>query len=83
MLTSVFNSEKAIAINIQIVRVFTKMREMLLEHKDILLQVEKIEKRLVGHDNDIFTLFQYLKQLLNPPVQTRPRIGFKRQNQQE
>jgi hypothetical protein len=67
MLSSVLNSETAITVNIQIIRVFTKMREMLLTHKDILLQLEKIEKKLAGHDEDITLIFQYLKQLLNPP----------------
>jgi len=44
MLSSVLNSERAIRVNIQIIRVFTRMREMIMTHKDILLQLEKIEK---------------------------------------
>lgn len=67
MLASVLNSETAIRVNIQIIRVFTKMREMLLTHKDILLQLEKMEKKLTSHDDDIALIFEYLKQLLNPP----------------
>ena len=82
MLASVLNSERAIEMNIQIVRVFTKIREMLLAHKDILLQLEKIEKKLTGHDEDISLIFQYLKQLLNPPSLPRQRIGFKRKDEQ-
>ena len=82
MLASVLNSERAIEMNIQIVRVFTKIREMLLAHKDILLQLEKIEKKLTGHDEDISLIFQYLKQLLNPPSPPRQRIGFKRKDEQ-
>lgn len=46
MLSSVLNSEKAIGVNIQIVRIFTKMREMLLTHKDILLQLEDMKNLL-------------------------------------
>ena len=61
MLSSVLNSETAIAVNIQIIRVFTRMRELLLTHKDILLQLEKIEKKLTSHDEDIALIFQYLK----------------------
>jgi len=66
MLSSVLNSETAIRVNIQIIRVFTKMREMLMTHKDILLQLEKMEKKLTGHDESINLIFQYLKKLLNP-----------------
>ena len=83
MLASVLNSERAIEMNIQIVRVFTKIREMLLAHKDILLQLEKIEKKLAGHDEDITLIFGYLKQLLNPPLSPRRKIGFKRNSEEE
>src|SRR6266513_1915183 len=81
MLASILNSDRAIEVNIQIVRVFTKMREMLLTHKDILLQLEKMERKLTGHDEDIQLIFKYLKQLLNPPQQPRKRIVFKTSNQ--
>jgi len=77
MLSSVLNSETAIAVNIQIIRVFTKMRELLSTHKDILLQLEKIENKLTRHDDDIALIFEYLKQLLNPPQSPRRKIGFK------
>jgi len=81
MLSSVLNSERAIRVNIQIIRVFTRMREMIMTHKDILLQLEKMERKLTGHDEDIQLIFKYLKQLLNPPQQPRKRIGFKTSNQ--
>ena len=82
MLSSVLNSETAIRVNIQIIRVFTKMRELLLTHKDILLQLEKMEKKLTGHDEDIALIFQYLKQLLNPPQPPRQKIGFRRKEEE-
>jgi hypothetical protein len=53
MLSCVLSSEKAIAVNIQVIRVFAKMREMLLTHKDILLKLEQIERKLAVHDEDI------------------------------
>ncbi len=81
MLSSVLNSEIAIAVNIQIIRLFTKMREMLLTHKDILLQLEKIEKKLVGHDQEILLIFHHLKQLLDPPQTARRKIGFIKQEE--
>jgi len=82
MLSGVLNSETAIRVHIQIIRVFAKMRELLLTHKDILLQLEKIEKKLTGHDEDIQLIFQYLKQLLNPPQPPRRKIGFRRKNEE-
>jgi len=82
MLSGVLNSETAIRVHIQIIRVFAKMRELLLTHKDILLQLEKIEKKLTGHDEDIQLIFQYLKQLLNPPQPPRRKIGFRRKGEE-
>lgn len=83
MLSSVLKSEIAIRVNIQIIRIFTRMREMIMTHKDILLQLEKIEKKLTGHDEDITLIFGYLKQLLNPPQSPRRKIGFKRNGEEE
>src|SRR3984885_4808381 len=48
MLSSVLNSETAIRVNIRIIRVFTKLRELLLTHKDILLKLEKLERKVAG-----------------------------------
>ena len=83
MLSCVLNSERALAVNIQVIRVFTKMREMLLTHKDILLKLEQIERKRAGHDEDIQLIFEYLKQLLNPPQEPRPRIGFRRAGERD
>ncbi len=63
MLASVLNSERAIQINIQIVRVFTRMREMLSSHKEVLHKLETMEKKLAEHDTQILVVFEYLKQL--------------------
>jgi len=83
MLSSVLNSETAIRVNIQIIRVFTRMRELLLTHKDILQQLEKMEKKLTGHDEDIQLIFEYLKKLLNPPQPPRTKIGFRRKDEKD
>ncbi len=79
MLSSILNSSAAIRVNIQIIRVFTKMRTLLMAHKDILLQLEKMEKKLSKHDDEIIIIFQYLKKLLNPPQTPRERIGFRKE----
>ncbi len=82
MLSSVLKSETAIRVNIQIIRVFTRMKEMIMTHKDILLQLERMEPKLAGYDEDIKLIFKYLKQLLTPSQQPpRQRIGFKRKDE--
>jgi hypothetical protein len=83
MLSSVLNSARAIKVNIQIIRIFTRMREMLLTHKGILLKLEQLESKVTGHDEDIQLIFTYLKQLLNPPQDPRPRVGFRRKDEQD
>ena len=83
MLSGVLNSDIAIQVHIQIIRVFAKMRELLLNHKEILLQLEKIEKKLTGHDEDIALIFQYLKNLFNPEQTKRRRIGFRRREEND
>ena len=84
MLSSVLNSSIAIQVNIQIIRIFTKMREMLLTHKDILLKLEKLEKEMIEikadsteTKRDVAVIFKTLKQLIQQPVEKRRRIGFK------
>lgn len=63
MLANVLNSDRSIQASIRIVEIYIKMREMLLTHKDILIRLEKIEHTLVGHDDKIMLIFEYLKQL--------------------
>jgi ORF6N domain len=82
MLASVLNSERAIIVNIQIVRIFNKMREMITLHKDLLLEMQKINNKLTGHDDKILLVFEYLKQFEQSKIQeseqqSRPKIGFK------
>jgi hypothetical protein len=73
----VLNSDRAIEVNVQIVRIFTRMREMLLTNKDILLKLEKLETKAVRHGGDITLIFKYLKELLNPPTEPMRKIGFR------
>jgi phage regulator Rha-like protein len=81
MLSSVLNSERAIQVNIRIIRVFTRMRELLVTHKDILHKLEQVEQRISLHDEDIGTLFDHIRELLTPvaePAAPRLRIGYKK-----
>ena len=78
MLSSVLNSNVAINVNIQIIRVFTKMREMLLTHRDLLFQMEEIKKTISGQDEKIELIFNYLQQFIKEQETTRVPIGFRR-----
>jgi phage regulator Rha-like protein len=76
MLANVLRSEQAIAVSIHIIRVFTRMRELLRSHKDLLLKIEQLEPQVQGHDQEIPVIFDHLKHLLAaPPPAPRPRIG--------
>jgi ORF6N domain len=79
MLSSVLNSKIAIEVNIRIIRVFTKMREFALTHKEILLQLSKLEKEVKGNSKDIENIFLVLKELVEKQSKPEPRnkIGFK------
>jgi hypothetical protein len=79
MLSSILNSKTAIEVNIRIIRVFTKMREYALTHKEILLQLSKLEKEVKGNSKDIENIFMVLKELLEKETKPMPRnkIGFK------
>ena len=57
MLSCVLNSERAIEVNIRVIRIFTKLREMLLTHKDIQLKLEQLEKQLMQNSNDVKEYF--------------------------
>ena len=83
MLSCILNSTSAIAINIQIIRIFTRLREMVTAHKDILLKLELLEKKVTGHDENIHMIFQALKQLVSPPAAPRRRIGFRRNEEDD
>ncbi len=81
MLSSVLNSERAIKVNIQIMRIFTKMREIAMTHKDVLLKLEQLERKFEKHDEDILAIFDTIKAILSPAKEPRRLIGFKRDDE--
>ena len=87
MLSSVLNSDRAIMVNIQIIRVFTKMRELLETHKEILKRLEVLQQKETEQDYQILLIFEYLKKLEQASKQhtkktNRKRIGFKRMEEE-
>jgi hypothetical protein len=82
-LSTVLSSERAIKVNIQIIRLFSKMRRLLLTHKDILHKLEELERNDIEHDKKIELIFEYLKQFEKAQKgeleqKDRPKIGFKK-----
>lgn len=86
MLASVLNSNRAIQINIQIVRIFNRMREMLQAHSEMIDELGQIKSQLSEHENKFLLIMEYLKQFEQAKQQeleqhNRPRIGFKKPEQ--
>jgi hypothetical protein len=75
MLSSVLNSERAIMVNIQIMRAFVQLRRMLLTNVDLRRKIEAMEKK---YDKQFVIVFQAIKQLLEPPLPSKNPIGFHR-----
>ena len=83
MLANVLKSKQAITMSIRIIEIFVRLREALLTHKDILLKLEQLERKVVQHDDAVKVIFGYLKELLEPPAIPIPPIGFKRNGDQD
>ena len=76
MLSSVLNSERAVEINIEIMRAFVRLREMLLTHKDLARKLDALERKFESHDVHIRSLFEAIRQLMMPPEPNKRKIGF-------
>ena len=83
MLSGILNSDRAIAVNIQIMRIFTKVRQMLTDNTKLRLDIEKIKKKLDNQDKNMEVVFRYLDELLEKKelqpaaIQKRTKIGYK------
>lgn len=80
MLSSVLNSERAIQVNILIMRAFTKLREILMTHKELATKIELLENKYAEHDQTIKEIFEAIKKLLASPaepVKEKRIIGFR------
>jgi len=77
MLSSVLNSERAIQVNIAIIRTFIKLREFAITHKELVVRLNELEQRVGGHDEKITLIFEAIRKLMEPPPEKpKPRIGF-------
>ncbi|MFA5311322.1 MAG: ORF6N domain-containing protein [Candidatus Omnitrophota bacterium] len=77
MLSTVLHSERAIQVNIAIMRAFVKLREVLLTHKELAKKLEELERKYQLHESDIQAIFEVIKKLLEPPPEPpKPRFGL-------
>ncbi|HET6244519.1 MAG TPA: ORF6N domain-containing protein [Bacteroidia bacterium] len=80
MLSGVLSSDRAISVNIQIMRIFTRIRQMLTDNTELRLAIEKLEKKTDNQGKNIELVFQYLDELLEKKENPKPRqqIGYKK-----
>jgi hypothetical protein len=76
MLSSVLNSDRAVLVNVAIMRAFVKVREIMATHKDLAHKIEALERKYSDHDHRIQVVFKAIKNLLEPPLAPKRRIGF-------
>jgi hypothetical protein len=76
MLSSVLNSERAVKVNIAIMRAFVKLRETLETNRELARKFSELEKRVGKHDEEIAEIIEAIRQLMAPPKKPRPEIGF-------
>lgn len=76
MLSSVLNSTRAVQVNIAIMRVFVKLREMIAMHKDLARKLADIEKK---YDSQFKVVFDAIKELMSPAIPKKGKIGFRRE----
>ncbi|MBU0574586.1 MAG: ORF6N domain-containing protein [Candidatus Margulisbacteria bacterium] len=77
MLSSVLKSERAIEVNIVIMRAFVKLRKIFGTHKELAEKLKNLESRIKDHDEEIRMIFEAIRQLMKPPDQSIKKIGFK------
>ncbi|MBP7809265.1 MAG: ORF6N domain-containing protein [Bacteroidia bacterium] len=84
MLSGILNSDRAISVNIQIMRIFARIRQMLADNTELRLEIEQIKKKVNNHDKNIEIVFSYLDELAEKydkstkeKPETKNKIGFK------
>ena len=79
MLSSVLNSERAIQVNIAIMRTFVRLKAVLSTHRELAHKLRELEQKIEKHDKDIQSIFEAIRYLMAPPEKPRRMIGFKQE----
>ena len=77
MLSSVLKSKRAVKVNIQIMRAFVKLRQILSTNKELVHKLSQLERKTEKHDAEIQAIFKAIRQLMIPPEKPKSRIGFR------
>lgn len=77
MLSSVLRSRRAVAVNIEIMRTFVRLRNLVAAHKDLAIQLAKLEQSVAIHDEQIQAILSAIRQLMTPPLSKVKQIGFR------
>jgi hypothetical protein len=77
MLSSALNSERAVQMNVLIVRAFVKLREMLASHKDLAHKMEHLERQQKEHRLQLAAVYSMVKRLMEPPRRRKRPMGFR------
>ena len=76
MLSGILNSDRAIEVNITIMRVFVRLRQMMVTHRVLAEKLGELEERIQNHDEQITDIFKVIRQLMAPPRKPKRKIGF-------
>lgn len=76
MLSSVLNSERAVQVNIAIMRAFVKLRQLISTHRELAHKFDQLDKKVSKHDHEIQAIFDAIRRLMAPPESPKRRIGF-------
>ncbi len=76
MLSSILNSERAIQVNIAIMRAFVKLRKILSSHKELAEKLKQLERKVESHDFEIKRIFDAIRRLMEPEKEEKKKIGF-------
>jgi hypothetical protein len=76
MLSSVLRSKRAVQVNIEIMRAFVRLRDLLSTHKELARRLGDLEAHIADHDDQIQAIFEAIRQLMVPPEKERKKIGF-------
>ena len=76
MLSSVLKGDRAVQMNVFIIRAFVKLREMLATHKDLAIKIEKLEREQKKHSKELTIVYSFIKKFMEKPIQPTKKIGF-------
>jgi hypothetical protein len=76
MLSSILNSQRAIQVNITIMHVFVRLRQIMVTHRVLAEKLGELEEHIQDHDEQITDIFKAIRQLMAPPTKHKRKIGF-------